>query len=307
MEYGNIEGIPLPISKLVLGSMVCSTDNQELTFDLLDAFVMAGGSCIDTARIYNGGKSENAVGVWLQERRNRNKIVILGKGAHHDNSGPRVTPECIVADLNTSLESMQTDYIDLYVLHRDDPSLPVGPIVECLNELQRAGKIRTFGGSNWTPERLQAANDYAAEHKLKPFVASSPHFSLAIPSGPMWAGCVTLDPASVAWYQKRQFPVFAWSSQASGFFTGRYAPDVHTNADVERIFYCDMNWERLRRAKETGEAHGVSANTIALAYVLHQSFPLYALIGPRTLEELQSSLLAIDVKLTPDELRYLEA
>ena len=306
MDYGNIEGVTLPVSKLVLGSMVCSTEDLGLTFDLLDAFVMAGGSCIDTARIYNGGKSENAVGAWLQERRNRNNIVVLGKGAHHDSSGPRVTPEHITADLNTSLESMQTDYMDLYVLHRDDPAVPVGPIVECLNEQQREGKIRAFGGSNWTPERLQEANDYAAEHKLKPFVVSSPHFSLAIPSGPMWAGCVTLDSAAMSWYQKHQFPVFAWSSQASGFFTGRYAPDVHTNLDVERIFYSDQNWERLRRAKETGEAHGVSANTIALAYVLHQPFPLYALIGPRTLQELNSSMLAIDIKLSADELRYLE-
>ena len=110
----------------------------------------------------------------------------------------------------------------------------------------------------------------------------------------------------MSWYQKHQFPVFAWSSQASGFFTGRYAPDVHTNEDVERIFYSDQNWERLRRAKETGEAHGVSANTIALSYVLHQPFPLYALIGPRTLQELNSSMLAIDIKLSADELRYLE-
>ena len=283
------------------------TDDLELTFALLDAFVLAGGSCVDTARIYSGGKSEQAVGVWLKERRNRDKIVVLGKGAHYDSTGPRVTPEAIIADLDTSLESLQTDYIDLYLLHRDDPSLPVGPIVECLNAQQQAGKILAFGGSNWTPERLQEANDYAAEQKLKPFVASSPHLSLAIPSGPMWPGCVTLDAAARAWYQKRQFPVFAWSSQASGFFTGRFTPNVHTNADVERIFYSDQNWERLRRAQETGEAHGVSANAIALAYVLHQPFPLYALIGPRTLEELRTSLLAIDVKLAPDELRYLEA
>ena len=123
----------------------------------------------------------------------------------------------------------------------------------------------------------------------------------------MWAGCVTLGADDRAWYQKKQFPVFAWSSQASGFFTGRYTPDVHANADVERIFYSDQNWERLRRAQETAEAHGVTANNIALAYVLHQPFPVYALIGPRTVEELQSSLPAIDVKLSGEELRYLEA
>jgi aryl-alcohol dehydrogenase-like predicted oxidoreductase len=306
MEYGNVGGLP-PISRLVLGSMVCSPDDQVLTNDLLDAFVFAGGSCIDTAHIYGGGKSEQAIGEWFAQRRNRDKIVLLDKGAHHDSSGPRVTPEGIVADLTDSLERLQTDYIDLYMLHRDNPDVPVAPIVDCLNELQQSGKIRAFGGSNWTPERLQEANDYATKNKLKPFVASSPHLSLAVPSGPMWAGCVTLDASAKAWYQKHQLPVFAWSSQASGFFTGRYAPDVHTNGDVERIFYSDQNWERLRRAQETAEAHGMSANSIALAYVLHQPFPVYALIGPRTVEELQSSLAAIDVKLSGEEVRYLEA
>ena len=306
MEYGNVGGLP-PISKLVLGSMVCTPDDQELTNDLMDAFVAAGGSCIDTAHIYGGGKSERAIGAWFAQRRNRDKIVLLDKGAHHDSSGPRVTPQCITADLTESLDRLQTDTIDLYLLHRDNPDVPVGPIVECLSELQQAGKIRAYGGSNWTPERLQEANDYADKHKLKPFVASSPHLSLAIPTGPMWAGCVTLGADDRAWYQKKQFPVFAWSSQASGFFTGRYTPDVHANADVERIFYSEQNWERLHRAQETAEAHGVTANNIALAYVLHQPFPVYALIGPRTVEELQSSLPAIDVKLSGEELRYLEA
>ena len=307
MDTGKIDGISLPISKLVLGSMVCSPDDLENTFALLDAFVMAGGTCIDTAHIYGGGKSERALGQWFSERRNRDKIVLLDKGAHHDNTGPRVTPECILADLTDSLERLQTDYIDLYLLHRDNPDVPVGPIVECLHELKQQGKIRAYGGSNWTPLRLQEANEYAKQHKLTPFVASSPHFSLAVPAGPMWPGCVTLTDADKGWYQQNKMPVFAWSSQASGFFTGRYTPDVHTNADIERIFYSDQNWERLRRAQETGEAHGVSANNIALAYVLRQPFPIYPLIGPRNVEELQSSLLALDVKLSDEEMRYLQA
>ena len=307
METGKVDGIDLPVSKLVLGSMVCSTDTLDETFALLDEFVLAGGTCIDTAHIYAGGKSEQAIGQWFAKRNNRSKIVLLDKGAHHDSSGPRVTPECIVEDLTQSLERLQTETIDLYLLHRDDPDVPVGPIVECLNEQRRLGKIRAFGGSNWTTARLEEANDYAEKYKLTPFVASSPHFSLAVPAGPMWPGCVTLAPAEGAWYQKRKMPVFAWSSQASGFFTGRYTPQSHDNAEVERIFYSDQNWERLRRAEETGEARGVSAHVIALAYVLNQPFNMFALIGPRTVEELRDSLPALDITLRDDEMRYLEA
>ena len=97
------------------------------------------------------------------------------------------------------------------------------------------------------------------------------------------------------------------SAKAGGFFTGRYAPDVHTSADVERIFYSDQNWERLKRAQELGAKHSVTANNIALAYVLHQPFPVFALFGPRTVEELASSLSAIGVTLTEEEIGYLEA
>ncbi len=307
METGKIDGIDLPVSKIVLGSMACSTDTLDDTFALLDAFMLAGGTCIDTAHVYGGGKSERAIGEWFAKRGNRGKVVLLDKGAHHDDSGPRVTPECIVSDITESLDRLQSEYIDLYLLHRDDPNVPVGPLVECLNEQRRLGKIRAFGGSNWTTDRLLEANAYASKYKLTPFVASSPHLSLAVPSGPMWPGCVALTPEDCAWYEQHKMPVFAWSSQASGFFTGRYTPETHTNADVERIFYSPQNWERLRRAQETGEAHGVAANVIALAYVLRQPFPVFALIGPRNVEELRDSLAAQEVILRDDELRYLEA
>ena len=164
--------------------MACSPDNQDVTNALLDAFVAAGGTCLDTAHIYGGGKSERAVGNWLNRGNNREKMVVLDKGAHHDSSGPRVNPEAILADLTESLNRLQIETIDLYLLHRDDPNVPVGPIVECLNEQYRFGKIRAFGGSNWTTERIQEANNYAGMYGLKPFVASSPHLSLAVPSGP---------------------------------------------------------------------------------------------------------------------------
>ena len=93
-------------------------------------------------------------------------MVLFTKGAHHDQNGPRVNPEAIRHDLMTSLERMRTDYIDLYALHRDDPATPVGVIVEALNEHLEAGRIRAFGGSNWTHQRFQEANDYAASMAL---------------------------------------------------------------------------------------------------------------------------------------------
>ncbi len=305
MQYGNIAGLTPPVSKLVLGTMVCTTDNLDNSFALLDAYVEAGGNCLDTAYIYAGGKSELTLGQWFAQRKNRDKIVLLDKGGHPTGSGPRVNPTDITADLMESLERLQLDQIDIYLLHRDDPNVPVGPLVECLNEHMRDGRIRIFGGSNWTPARLDEANAYAARHGLQGFSASSEQMCLAEVKEPMWGGCVTVDEAARQWHIDHQFPLFPWSSQANGFFTGRFTPDNRDNADMVRVYYNDRNWERLRRAAEIGAQRGGDANNIALAYVMHQPFPIFPLIGPRSVEELRSSLRSIDITLSEAEMDYL--
>src|SRR5689334_15616938 len=134
MTYLQVPGVARPLARLILGSMACSTDDLPSTFELLDRYVALGGNALDTAHIYRRGAAERAVGAWLAARGNREAIVLIGKGAHHDAAGPRVTPEAITADLLDSLDRLGTPYIDLYLLHRDDPPCPVGPIVECLNE-----------------------------------------------------------------------------------------------------------------------------------------------------------------------------
>ena len=96
-----------------------------------------------------------------------------------------------------------------------------------------------------------------------------------------------------------------WSSQASGFFTGRFSPEDRSSADVVRVYYSEANWERFRRATELGNQKGFTANQIALAYVLHQPYPTFPLFGPRSIEEMNSSLPALEVTLTPNEVRWL--
>ena len=305
MQFGQITGIASPVSKLILGTMVIHDSDMSAATTLLDAWTTAGGNTLDTAHIYGGGGSERGVGQWMASRKNREKMVIVGKGAHPDGTGPRVRPDAITQDLNESLDRLQTDFIDLYLLHRDDPAVPVGPIVECLHGHREAGRIRAYGGSNWTAERIQEANTYAAEHGLISFAASSPHYSLAVTKEPMWGGCLTLTKAEADWHTKHQFPLLPWSSQAGGFFTGRYAPDVHDNKDVERVYYNDANWERLRRAEVLGREKNATANQIALAWVLHAPFPVFALVGPHSTAELESTLPAVNIALTEKERHWL--
>src|SRR5699024_5013989 len=182
---------------------------------------------------------------WMKERNNREDIVIFTKGAHHDQHGPRVNPEAIQSDLFESLERLGTDYVDLYALHRDDPNMPVSVIIDALNEHIQAGRIKAIGGSNWTTERLQEANEYAAANDLVGFSFSSPNLSLAKANEPFWKGCVSTDKTDINWHNETQLPILSWSSQARGFFTGRFTPEDRSNADLVRVFYSDANWDRL--------------------------------------------------------------
>jgi aryl-alcohol dehydrogenase-like predicted oxidoreductase len=304
MTYGRIAGLEQPVSRIVLGSMALDSKRLPFSFSLLDYFLENGGNCIDTAWVYGGGSCEKAMGEWITQRGSRDQIVLIGKGA----CTTACTPDLITRELLESLERLQTDHLDVYFMHRDNLRIPVGEFVECLNEHHRAGRIRTFGGSNWTPERLAEANAYAASHGLVEFAASSPNFSLALWNEPMWSDCLTAaDLPTRHWYEQHNLALFAWSSQASGFFTGRFKPGDEATADREvvRTWFNQANFRRLERAKEMAARKGVTATQIALAYVLSQPLNIFALIGPRTIEEMRSSLMALDVTLTPAELLYL--
>lgn len=327
MKYGSLPDVEGRVSRLVMGSMVFSTEKQDLTNELLDRFLEAGGTAIDTARVYAKGTSEEAFGNWLRSRGCRDRVVVIGKGAHHDSLTfeRRVNAAAIHEDVQTSLRSMQIDKMDVYILHKDDEDADVGPIVEALNEENAAGRIGAFGGSSWTHQRIAAANEYAEAHGLKPFSVSSPNLALAVPNEPMWVGCVSLsgDEDALAWYEKNQLPVFAWSSQARGFFSGRYAPDMadelaaklpdfdeqpppeRDRLNVFRTYFSEANWERYRRAEELAKEKGCTLQQITLAWVLAQPLNLFALIGPATTSELDNSLGALDVTLSEEELAWL--
>lgn len=307
MKFGKVNGLAQPVSRAVMGSMIFSPEKKENTYALLDEFVKLGGNCVDTAHCYAGGASEKALGMWLNDRGNREKIYVLTKGCHpYKPNEKRVNPEGIRADLTDSLNRLNCKYVDAWMFHRDDPEVPVGPLVEETNAQIAAGKIRVLGASNWSHHRINEFNEYADKKRLKGFVLNSPHLSLANPKEPMWGGCVMLDTDARKWHEKTQFPLFAWSSQARGFFSGRFAPGkLEGDQDVIRVYYNDENFERLRRANELGAKKGVSAIQIAFAYVMQQPFPTWCLIGPANVDELRSSIGALELTLTPQESKWL--
>lgn len=316
LPHGAIRGLDRPVSRLVMGA-----DNQtgQPEADVMfDHWFERGGNAFDTAYLYTGGRSESQLGSWIRSRGVRDQVVVITKGAHT----PYCAPRWIEPQLCESLERLQTDCAELYFLHRDDPEIPAGEFVDALNEQLRKGRIRAFGGSNWTLARVREANAYARVHGLVGFTAVSNNFSLARMLEPVWAGCVaSSEPEYRAFLAESGLALLAWGSQARGFFTpradaaaaGRQEGGLQRHAwghpdlaEIARVWLSPQNLERRRRAGALAERRGVDMICVALAWVLAQPFPVFALIGPRAPWETRSSLRALELSLSPEELAWLD-
>jgi aryl-alcohol dehydrogenase-like predicted oxidoreductase len=312
MQYAEIPGLEKKVSRLVQGSVMLKSREKDQGYALFDAVFEAGCNTFDTAHVYGNGDCERVLGSWINDRGIREKVVILDKGAHHNPDRKRVTPFDITADIHDSRARLKTDYIDLYLLHRDDPAVPAGPIAEVLNEHLRAGHIRAFGGSNWTAARIEEANTYAAEKGLTPFVAASPHFSLAGQIAEPWEDCVSITGAAGAsdraWYRETQFPLFCWSSLAGGWFSGRLTREnraEHEDTLYMRCYGSEENFVRLERARELAAEKGCTLAQIALAWILNQPYNAFPLVAAYTPGEFADSAAALDIALTEAEIAWL--
>jgi len=317
MEYGRITNVDKPISRLVQGTIMLSTAEEEYSFDLLDQVYEAGINTFDSGHLYGGGDCERTLGRWIEDRGLRNETVILTKCCHMNSDRERVTPYDISSDLHDSLARLRTNYIDLYLLHRDDMRMPVAPIVDRLNHYIGTGNLGVIGGSNWSHERIERANLYAATSGQQPFTVSSPNFSLAEQAEPPWRGCISISGKDGAgardWYEENQMPLFTWSSIANGFFSGRVNRENYDGLVEQGLFdesavraYCtDDNFERLDRVEELAEKKGLSIPQVALAYVLSQPLNIFALVGARSGEEISANLESLQTKLTDGEMAWL--
>lgn len=301
MPRRDLPGVPVKTSVLALGSANFETYRQAQI--LFDAFYERGGNLLDSAWLYGGGRADRLVGDWMKARGVRKEMVVIGKGAH----APLTYPDVIARQLTESLDRLKTDRIDIYFMHRDNPIVPVGEFVDAMDAEVRAGRIGIYGGSNWTRERMEAAFAYAKKKRRHPPSALSNNFSLAEMIDPPWAGCLSArDEAWKKWLKKRGIANFAWSSQAQGFFTDRAGRDKTGDKNMVRCWYNKTNFARRDRAAELGKKLGRSATQVAVAWTLAQKNPVVPLIGPLTLQELEDSLGAAEITLTPAELNWLE-
>jgi aryl-alcohol dehydrogenase-like predicted oxidoreductase len=306
-----LPGTDLRPSVICLGTpLLGSSIPRDEAFRLLDAFVELGGTFLDSAHCYAdwlGGErslSEKTVGAWLRERGIRSSVVLGTKGAHPDlrDMRLRLSPQEITSDLSESLEYLGVDSIDLYWLHRDDPSRPVAEILEVLEEHTKAGRIRCYGCSNWTAARMAEARETAARLGVRGFVASQNMWSLAqpVPEAVSDRTLVTMGDAEVAFQRRHGMAAVPFSSQAGGLF-----PKMERGIEPPAVYRSAENRARFERAMVLARRHARSVNDVALAYLTSQDFPVFPIVGCRTIEQLRTSMGAASFRLDPSEVGYL--
>ena len=317
MKYARVDGIDKPVARLLQGSIMLSPEDRDRNFRLLDACFEEGFNAYDSAHSYGAGFTDSELGAWMSSRGIRDQVVILGKCAHpEDGIADRVRPEYIRRDLEDSLERLQTDHIELWLLHRDSRDYPVGEIVDVLDEAKEAGKISIYGGSNWLGDRVKAANDYAAANGKTPFKAVSPQFSVAEMIKAPWAGCTSVSgeggEADRAYYADSGISLFTWSSLAGGFMTGKFRRDNldsftdYWDTNPIGAYACESNFQRLDRVIELAADKGLSPAQIAVAYVLGNGPRIHAIVANWEVEQVPDNAAAADIELSAAEIAWLE-
>ena len=297
----------LDVSRLCLGGNVFGwTADRDTSFAVLDAYVAAGGNFIDTSDSYfwrapgnSGGESETIIGEWMADRGNRDAVLIATKVGSWPQR-PGLSAANISAAVDDSLRRLQTDRIDLYFSHRDDPDTPQEETANAFDGLVRAGKVRALGASNFSAERLRSALEISARDGLASYVALQPHYNL-------------LERGE---YETELAPLLAseglacvpYYGLAKGFLTGKYRPGTaveSVRAEGAREYLDDRGLRVLAVLDEIAAGHEVPVAAVALAWLAGQPTVASPIASARTPEQLADLLPTLDLQLTDDELRLL--
>ncbi len=286
MNYVNIADMHL--SQIVLGTDGYGDRiSRKSAFELMEFYIENGGNILDTARLYCDGKSEEIVGEFVRSR--HDSIYISTKCGFPYDKKNRLNEHEIMSDVHASLKALRTEYIDILWLHRDDTDVKVEYIIDTLNKLRMQGKAKYFGASNWSYDRILEANEYAAKSNQAGFVASQPLYNLATRTY-IWDETLTcLEGDELAKYTKKPFPVFAFSSQAKGFFE-KYSQNTLSEKSKER-YMNEQTLETYNKILERVHKTGDTISYTALSMLIEQSpFDVLPIIGPSNLDQLKLTL-----------------
>ncbi len=297
-----IRGTDLQVSEICLGTAAFGSKQDEaLCFEILDRFYEGGGRFLDTAHVYSllndHSRSEEIIGQWLRSRSVH--PVVLTKGAHYDLAAPsvsRVRENCIREDLFRSLEALGLDCIDLYLLHRDDPSIPIGEILEILQSFADQGLIRYYGASNYSASRLNEAVLYTQTHRVKGFSIISNQWSLAKVnpgqnnnSDPT---LVIMGDAEYQFHRETLLPLLPFQATARGYFAKLYAGQP-LSPSLERAFSCRENQEMFEKLRKKSLECGSSIQSLVLSELTREPFQVLPVTSVTTPSQLSDVFEAI--------------
>ncbi|MEN3300504.1 aldo/keto reductase [Pseudonocardia sp.] len=298
----------LDVSRFCLGANVFGwTADADASFEVLDAYVAAGGNFIDTADSYmwripgnSGGESETIIGDWMAARGNRDSIVIATKvGSLPQRAG--LGGENIAAAAEDSLRRLRTDRIDLYYAHKDDPDTAQEETLDAFDALVKAGKVREIAASNFSAERLRSALEISKRDGLASYSALQPHYNLMERE--------EFESSLAPLLQSEGLAAVPYYALAKGFLTGKYrdgGPAVDSvRAEGARAYLTDTGRAVLAVLEEISLGHEVPMASVALAWLAAQPTVAAPIASARTREQLDGLLPMLDLKLTDDELRLL--
>jgi aryl-alcohol dehydrogenase-like predicted oxidoreductase len=311
----NLPGTTMHVSGICLGTAEFGASLSAGPAEaLLDSFLEAGGNFIDTAAVYadwaseEKSSSEKIIGRWLKSRGVGNRMILATKGGHPlldrmDES--RMSPVEIVRDIEASLSHLGTETIDLYYLHRDDPARPVEEIINTLNGQIRRGVIRHIGCSNWSATRIREAQIYAAESGQEGFSANQMMWSLAAANAKADDSTLTgMDAEMKEFHSETGMAVIPYSSQAGGLFQ-KMSHGTPLEA-MPKPYRLDINRLRSDRVMRLSEDIGVSITAVTMGYLMSQNFAVVPVVGCRTSEQLQDTMNGSELRLSQEQLLYLE-
>jgi aryl-alcohol dehydrogenase-like predicted oxidoreductase len=309
MEKVRLANTEIVVSALCLGTdSIGSRIDQETSFQLLDRYCEKGGNFLDTANFYaswlpgcQGGESETLLGAWMKERGNREQMVVASKlafdypGCEGGLSAEQIERECA-----KSLQRLQTDHLDLYYAHRDDPETPVEETMAAFDRLVRVGKVRVLGASNLKVWRIAEANTVSEAHRWARYdVIEQRHTYLRPRLGADFGPQICVNDDLKDYCRSRSVTLIAYSVLLQGAYVRADRPIAaqYAGPDAEA---------RLAVLKDVADETGATMNQAVIAWLRQSDPPVLPIIAASKLEQLMENIGALDVTLSDDQMRRLD-
>lgn len=318
MQYISRENICVPLSRIGLGtSRMGSLYSEEFSFELLDTFFSAGGTVLDTARNYydwlpdGRGKSEKCIGKWMFNHNNRDKVCIISKGGTKGNGSKKVDLSRVnlCDELKESLDALQTDRLDIYVLHKDEIGRPVEDIVDTLQVLKEQGKISQVGVDNWSFERIVEANRYADKHGLEKIRIVETWWSLAEYTKEFWNDEDTRNMTEelLHYIEEKDMLGIAVTPQCKGFFQ-KVVNNGYESIDdfLKKRIATKRNLKKAEYIKKYCLENHISPTAFVIGYITSQKADSVAVIGCSKLDQLVDILDNGDMVLSQEIIQEID-